>query len=219
MGVPRDVGPRVRIWPQYVLGAGSGVGWGYYHMYVSYIRGVPQTWAGHERHFSITLAQTWCNGWQGQLCLSSNYVIDACVFERPDGGYRMWYRDEADRPSTWVVESEDLSRWDGARCAVSTPGGHEGPNVFEFCGAYWMVVDCGTAKRRLGPGPTEMGECGDDLASLGRGTTGRRSRCRARAPCRRGGGRRSGLHLYSRIPGASQWCVGLGPPAFCNSGR
>ena len=27
LAVPGDVGPRVRIWPQHVLGAGSGVGW------------------------------------------------------------------------------------------------------------------------------------------------------------------------------------------------
>ena len=92
--------------------------------------------------FCTTRAQTCCNGRaQGKVGLSSDYVIDACVFERPEGGYRMWYKDEADRSSTWVVESEDLSRWDGASRAVSTAGGHEGPNVFKFCGAYWMVVD------------------------------------------------------------------------------
>jgi hypothetical protein len=115
---------------------------GCYHMYVSYIRGVPQTWAGHERHilhYSSADMVQWTA--HGKVCLSSDYVIDACVFERPDGGYRMWYKDEADRSSTWVVESQDLSRWEGARRAVSTPGGHEGPNVFRFCGAYWLVVD------------------------------------------------------------------------------
>ena len=70
---------------------------GCYHMYVSYIRGVPQTWAGHERHIlhytSADMVQWTAHG---KVCLSSDYVIDACVFERPDGGYRMWYKDEAD---------------------------------------------------------------------------------------------------------------------------
>ena len=69
-----------------------------YHMYVSYIRGVPQAWAGHERHIlhytSADMVQWTAHG---KVCLSSDYVIDACVFERPDGGYRMWYKDEADR--------------------------------------------------------------------------------------------------------------------------
>lgn len=113
-----------------------------YHMYVSYVRGVPESWVGHERHIlHYTSADMMQWTAHGRVELSSDYVIDACVCERPEGGYRMWYKDEADGSSTWVVESEDLVRWGGARKAVSTPGGHEGPNVFRFGGAYWLVVD------------------------------------------------------------------------------
>jgi len=113
-----------------------------YHMYVSYIRGVPETWAGHPRHILHYTSPDMVQ-WDGRgaVPLSSDYVIDACVCERPDGGYRMWYKDESDGASTWVVQSDDLLRWEGPRRAVSTPGGHEGPNVFRFGGAYWLVVD------------------------------------------------------------------------------
>ena len=148
-----------------------------YHMYVTYIRGVPQTWAGHERHIlhytSADMVQWTAHG---KVCLSSDYVIDACVFERPDGGYRMWYKDEADSSSTWVVESEDLSRWEGARRAVSTAGGHEGPNVFRFCGAYWLVVDAWNGQVAFrSRDQVNWEQRGDDPGSLGRGGAGRGS--------------------------------------------
>jgi hypothetical protein len=98
---------------------GAGVAWdgGYYHIYVSYIRDVAQAWAGHERHIlhctSTDMAQ-WTP--RGKVCLSSDYVIDACIFERPGGGYRMWYKDGADRSSTWVVKS--ASEWDRRRSVI-----------------------------------------------------------------------------------------------------
>jgi GH43 family beta-xylosidase len=115
---------------------------GLYHMYVSYIRGVPERWSGHRRnilHYTSEDLLRWT--YEGKLALSSDYVIDACVCERPGGGYRLWYKDEADGSSTWVVDSEDLSQWERAKLAVRTQGGHEGPNVFWFRGFYWLVVD------------------------------------------------------------------------------
>ena len=128
---------RNTFWAPEVVWAG-----GLYHMYVSYIRGVPERWAGHPRHIlHYTSRDMWRWAAHGRVDLSSDYVIDACVCERPDGGYRMWYKDEADGSATWVVESDDLWRWKGARRAVATAGGHEGPNVFRFGGAYWLVVD------------------------------------------------------------------------------
>jgi hypothetical protein len=113
-----------------------------YHMFVSYVRGVPEQWAGHARHihhYTSGDLVSWEHG--GPLPLSSDNVIDACVHPVPTGGYRMWYKDESDKASTWAVDSVDLENWHGARRVLVTAGGHEGPNVFRFRGTYWLIVD------------------------------------------------------------------------------
>ena len=70
-------------------------------MFVSYIRGVPDQWAGHARHIHHYVSKDLVN-WdhRGPLALSSDRVIDAAVHPHPGGGYRMWYKDEADGSST-----------------------------------------------------------------------------------------------------------------------
>jgi beta-xylosidase len=115
---------------------------GAYHMFVSYVRGVPETWAGHPRrvlHYVSDDLRTW--EYRGALPLSSEYVIDAAVHPRPEGGYRLWYKDEADGSSTWAVDSDDLMTWHGPQVVLSTLGGHEGPNVFRLGDWYWLIVD------------------------------------------------------------------------------
>jgi hypothetical protein len=116
---------------------------GSYHMFVSYVQGVPETWEGHRRHimqYTSPDLEQW--HYCGRLPLSSDYVIDAAVHARPEGGYRLWYKDEADGSSTWSVDSADLSTWERPRRVLATPGGHEGPNVFSLGGWYWLIVDC-----------------------------------------------------------------------------
>lgn len=115
---------------------------GIYHMYVSYIRGVPDRWAGHERHllhYTSPDLLTWTH--HGDVLPGYPFVIDACVHPLPDGGYRMWFKNEADGSSTWATDSADLYRWGEPRPVLRTAGGHEGPNVFAFRGRFWMVVD------------------------------------------------------------------------------
>lgn len=119
---------------------------GEYHMYVSVIRGVPTAWVGRDRHIvhyvSDDLARWRCIG---PLALSSERVIDACVARLPEtaggpGGWRMWFKDEADGSHTWAADSPDLYRWDVAgRVIDGRP--HEGPNVFTLGGWHWMLVD------------------------------------------------------------------------------
>lgn len=71
------------------MGAGGALGEGSYHMFVSHIRGVPDRWEGHERrilhHVSPDLERWEC---VGEVPLSSDRVIDACVHPLPGGGYR-----------------------------------------------------------------------------------------------------------------------------------
>ncbi|CAM3231370.1 glycosyl hydrolase [Paenibacillus lupini] len=114
---------------------------GLYHMYVSYIQGVPTTWSGHKRdmmHYTSPnlLNWTFCS----KLELSSDRVIDACIHELTGGGFRMWYKDEANQSHTYAADSKDLYHWKVVG-PVITERGHEGPNVFWFKGFYWMIVD------------------------------------------------------------------------------
>jgi hypothetical protein len=112
-----------------------------YHMYVSYIRGVPYEWAGHQRHIvhytSPDLLQ-WT--FQSKLNLSSERVIDAAVHALPGGGFRMWYKDEDNHSHTYAADSPDLYNWNVVG-PVITDRAHEGPNVFHLSGSYWMIVD------------------------------------------------------------------------------
>ncbi|WP_211275458.1 hypothetical protein [Actinoplanes rectilineatus] len=114
---------------------------GTYHMYLSVVRGVPDRWPGHERtirHYTSPDLLHWT--YRSTLDLSSRYVIDACVVALPGGGYRMWYKDEADDCHTWAADSDDLHDWRVRGMAVAGRP-HEGPNVFSLGGCHWMLVD------------------------------------------------------------------------------
>ncbi|GAB2611886.1 glycosyl hydrolase [Pseudactinotalea suaedae] len=127
---------RNTLWAPEVLWAE-----GRFHMFVSYIRGVPDRWEGHARtilhHVSDDL-ETWEH--LGEVPLSSDRVIDACVYPLPRGGYRMWFKDEAHDSTTWCADSPDLFTWGESSLAVGAPS-HEGPNVFALGGWFWMITD------------------------------------------------------------------------------
>ena len=64
-----------------------------YHMYVSYVPGIPADW-NHPRyilHYTSKNLIDW--NFESKLNLSSEKIIDACVFRLPDGIFRMWYKD------------------------------------------------------------------------------------------------------------------------------
>ncbi|CAM4464032.1 glycosyl hydrolase [Paenibacillus typhae] len=114
---------------------------GLYHMYVSYIQGIPSGWAGHRRdmlHYTSTNLLEW--NFRSRLELSSDRVIDACIHELPGGGFRMWYKDEANGSHTYAADSKDLYQWE-VTGPVITGRPHEGANVFRFKDHYWMIVD------------------------------------------------------------------------------
>lgn len=113
---------------------------GVYHMYVSYITGVPIDWTGprHIVHYTSKDMLNW--DLQGPLQLSSERVIDACIHEKQGGGFRMWYKDEENGSFTYAADSEDLFHWEVVG-PVLTHRGHEGPNVFYFKESYWMIID------------------------------------------------------------------------------
>lgn len=147
-GVVSGIDPnqgRNTLWaPEVVFAEGR------FHMFVSYIVGVPSRWAGHDRHILHHTSddlERWA--YHGVVPLSSNRVIDAAVHPQPLGGYRMWFKDEAHHSWTWSADSTDLTTWGPAR-PVITDRAHEGPNVFELAGWFWLVVDewCGLGVHR-----------------------------------------------------------------------
>ncbi|MGD0557865.1 MAG: hypothetical protein ABSA93_23145 [Streptosporangiaceae bacterium] len=114
---------------------------GRYHMLVSYIRGVPDRWEGHERqirHYASPDLRQWLD--LGPLDLGSRHAIDAAVYPLPSGSYRLWFKDEEQGSHTYTCDSADLVRWTVPEPAI-TGAKHEGPNVFALDGWYWMLTD------------------------------------------------------------------------------
>jgi sucrose-6-phosphate hydrolase SacC (GH32 family) len=136
---PADSGLNTHWAPEVIFAAGQ------YHMFLTYIAGAPDRFEGTPRtivHLSGPDLETWTR--HGALGLSSGNVIDAAVALCPDGLYRLWYKDEADGSSTWAASSPDLSDWRvEGKVIPGKPDGfpHEGPNVFQLGGWWWLIVD------------------------------------------------------------------------------
>ncbi len=110
---------------------------GLYHMYVSYVRGVPQDWAAQASIVHFTSGNLWDWKYESILNLECKEVIDACVHKLPDGKWRMWYRNDL---NTYAADSDNLYNWKVAG-PVITDCHHEGPNVFFWKEKYWMITD------------------------------------------------------------------------------
>ncbi len=112
---------------------------GMYHMFVSYITGVPDNWNYGRRILHYTSANLWDWAFAGDVNLGSERVIDACVHAIP-GGWRMWYKDECDNSFTHYADSPDLYAWEHKGVATCDQS-QEGPNVFTLNGQHWMIAD------------------------------------------------------------------------------
>ncbi len=113
---------------------------GAYHMYVTYITGIPTDWNYERKILHYTADNLWKWNYEGEIKLSSNRVIDACVCEVAPKVYKMWYKDEVDQCYTYSAISSDLYQWEVLGPEI-TDCPHEGPNVFELGGKKWMVTD------------------------------------------------------------------------------
>jgi len=114
---------------------------GLYHMYLTYVPGVFTDW-NHPRwiiHLTSKNLINWV--FESKLNLSSDRCIDACVFRLPDGTWRMYYNNERDGKSIYYADSPDLYKWtdSGIKVVGDRPG--EGPDVFQWKGKNWMVID------------------------------------------------------------------------------
>lgn len=111
---------------------------GKYHMYCTYVRGVPYEWGepSYIVHYTSDNLYSW--KFEAILDLSDNPVIDACVRQLPDGRWKMWFKEDA---HTYTAYSDDLYNWTRGGAEVLGRG-HEGPNVFTFKGHNWLIADC-----------------------------------------------------------------------------
>ena len=126
---------RNTYWAPEVLWA-----YGQYHMFVSYITGVPTSWVGDRTILHYTSDNLWDWKYVGPVTLPSKRVIDACIHPLPSGGWRLWYKDEDDHSHTHYADSPDLYSWEHQGLAT-TDQAQEGPNVFPLGGKYWMIAD------------------------------------------------------------------------------
>ena len=113
---------------------------GIYHMYLSYVPGIFMNWNYPRDIIHLTSKDLIRWKYESTLELSSERVIDACVFRLPDGNWRMWYNNEVDKKSIYYADSDDLYHWRDKGKAVGDQMG-EGPKVFQWKDKYWMVTD------------------------------------------------------------------------------
>lgn len=123
------------FWAPEVIYAG-----GQYHMYVSYITGIPTTWDYPRQMIHYTSDDLWNWTCHGSVSLSSDRVIDACVHPVAPGIYKMWYKDEGHESHSYAAVSRDLFHWEPVGPEI-TDVHHEGPNVFSLGGKNWMITD------------------------------------------------------------------------------
>lgn len=113
---------------------------GCYHMYVSYITGIPTDWDYPRQMLHYTSSNLWDWSFQGRVDLGSERVIDACVYEISPHLYKMWYKDENQGSKTYAAISKDLYNWNVLGAEISDCA-QEGPNVFELGGKKWLISD------------------------------------------------------------------------------
>ena len=128
-------GTRNTFWAPEVVDFG-----GKYHAFISYVRGVPETWAGTRDilHYTSTNLLDW--KFESIVVPGS---IDACVHRLPDGRWRMWFKNEQKKIRGTVLDSDDLYTWKPTQSEMPDPdpGKGEGPDVFFWKGSFWMVKD------------------------------------------------------------------------------
>ncbi|HEY1127992.1 MAG TPA: hypothetical protein VGF12_01190 [Roseateles sp.] len=112
---------------------------GVYHLWLTIVPGVHKSWTGERRIEHLTSVDL--RNWQcaGRVDLGSPKVIDASVIRAPQGGWRMWFKDEQGGSKLKMADSADLTTWTVRGPVSQLPG--EGPTVFHFAGKWWLVAD------------------------------------------------------------------------------
>ena len=94
-------------------------------MYLTYVPGIFTDW-NHPRvivHLTSKDLIDW--KYESVLKLANEKVIDACVYQMPDGNWRMWYNNEKDGKSIYYADSPDLYTWTDKGKAVGDKSGSD----------------------------------------------------------------------------------------------
>ena len=126
--------PDTTLWAPEVFYTG-----GLYHMFLTVVPGTFTDW-NHPRHI-LHLTSKDLLHWKplANANLESDRTIDACIFRLPGGDWRLWYKNEADSSKVYFSDSPDLVHWTAKGIATTNHG--EGPVVFQWRGAYWLIND------------------------------------------------------------------------------
>lgn len=129
-------GTNATHWAVEVLTTDDGL----HHMFVTIVPGIFSDWK-HPR-FIYHLTSRDLLHWENpqKLVCASEKVIDACALQLTNGGWRLWYNNEADKKSIYYMDSTDLKDWTPVGKAVGVERS-EGPKVFRWKGNYWMITD------------------------------------------------------------------------------
>ncbi|MBQ2939613.1 MAG: glycosyl hydrolase [Clostridia bacterium] len=109
---------------------------GVYHMFVTYSRGVSSRWHRDYYMAHLTATNMWEWHFEGFLDVGKP-AFDATCQKLVNGNWRLWFRGNRE---TVCLESTDLYNWERVSCE-GVVGPQEGPNVFRWKGAYWMIAD------------------------------------------------------------------------------
>lgn len=114
---------------------------GVHHMFLTVVPGVFTNWNGARR--IVHLVSDDLAHWRflANVELGSDRVIDATLLRLPDGGWRMWYKDERDDSRIHYADSADLLVWTPRGRALGDATAGEGPKAFRWRGATWLIVD------------------------------------------------------------------------------
>jgi GH43 family beta-xylosidase len=135
--LPADMGGAdVTHWAPDIVRAADGT----WHMFLTVVPGIFNDWKHPRQIVRLTSKDLRNWGSAQQLALAAPKVIDASVVRLPEGGWRMWYNNEADKKSIYFADSPDLVRWTDRGRTVGDQAG-EGPKVFQWKGSWWMITD------------------------------------------------------------------------------
>lgn len=115
---------------------------GVFHLFVTYIPRIGGNggWGGKGQiaHYTSEDGENWQD--VGLLDVGSDNVIDAAVAKLPNGQWLLVFRDDNAGVKTAKCVSKDLKTWTRIE-DVTGRKAHEGPLVFRWRNAYWLVCD------------------------------------------------------------------------------
>lgn len=114
---------------------------GKYHLFVTYIKGIHETWSGIGKIAHYTSKNLWDWKFRGLIPLADNVpLLDATVYQKPDGRWGMWYKNGRIGYTVEAV-SDDLYHWTNVPGVTIDDVPHEAPFVFFYKQYYWMLID------------------------------------------------------------------------------